>query len=853
MVAQYAMLAYASADLSSSPRHLILLAVVLAASLGLATDADAASSVGMSNDGFTWSLATLGDGAGSVVNISRAGNTVTVEDTTGATASTGCAQADPNTATCTITSSDETGLIETQLGGGNDSIALAPGMEYAAATLDGGEGNDTLTGAGGRDEIRPGNGAGQVLTGGGGSDTVSYSGATGPVTANLDGVANDGSGAHTDQIAADVENLGGTPAADTLTGDGGPNTLRGGGGGDNVTGAGGDDFIVDGPGTGVLNAGEGNDELDIGSPSGPDNDQVTTGGGIDTISYASATAPVTAGLSPLTPYGRPGEIDAYGDSPENLIGGRAADQLSDNSADNTVVSDEKVIDGQAAAAADTVNCSGGGTDTIIPGSGDGPFTGCDVAGPGSAAYDVSDAMITEGHAGTTNLTFTITRSNAFGNLRTEVSYETHAGSATPGADYTPRAGVARFAGNATSVQVTVPVSGDGTDESDETVQLRLTDPFRSTINDGTATGTIADDDDPPPTFSISDATLTEGNSGQANMSFTVTRSGTAGSTTSGFHYATSDGSATAGSDYTASSDDGSIAGSNTQTTITVPVNGDTTPEGDETFTVTLSAPTNATIADGTAQGTITNDDQPPPTVSIADSSVTEGNLGQAGMLFTITRSSTAGGATTTVNWASGDGTATAGGDYQASSGTATISGSATQTQVTVPVNGDTADESDESLIVSLSSPTNGTLGDGTAIGTIFDDDGGTASAPASGAPPAADATPPGVTLSSKKNQKAGPFIAVGAACSEACTAGATGKLYVPGAASAAKTFTIKAKAVSIAAGGRRTLKLKLSRKVLAAVKKALRKRRKVSAKITVTAKDAAGNAARKTLRIKLKR
>ena len=59
------------------------------------------------------------------------------------------------------------------------------------------------------------------------------------------------------------------------------------------------------------------------------------------------------------------------------------------------------------------------------------------------------------------------------------------------------------------------------------------------------------------------------------------------------------------------------------------VNGDTTVEANETLPVNLSTPNGATIADGTAIGTITNDDTAPlPTLSIADASVVEGNPGR---------------------------------------------------------------------------------------------------------------------------------------------------------------------------------------------------------------------------------
>ena len=92
------------------------------------------------------------------------------------------------------------------------------------------------------------------------------------------------------------------------------------------------------------------------------------------------------------------------------------------------------------------------------------------------------------------------------------------------------------------------------------------------------------------------------------------------------NYATSGGSAASGSDFTPTS--GTLtfpAGTLTQT-FAVPVAADTSSEASESFTVTLSLPVNATIADGTATGTITDDD-PLPVLSIGDASGAEGNSG----------------------------------------------------------------------------------------------------------------------------------------------------------------------------------------------------------------------------------
>ena len=113
--------------------------------------------------------------------------------------------------------------------------------------------------------------------------------------------------------------------------------------------------------------------------------------------------------------------------------------------------------------------------------------------------------------------------------------------------------------------------------------------------------------DPDPTISIGDVTQAEGDSGTTNFDFTVTRSGdTTGS--SSVSFATADGSATADGDYISASGTVSFGAGVTQQTVTVTVNGDTTVEPDETFTVNLSSATGATIADNQGLGTITDDD-----------------------------------------------------------------------------------------------------------------------------------------------------------------------------------------------------------------------------------------------------
>jgi Calx-beta domain/RTX calcium-binding nonapeptide repeat (4 copies) len=114
-----------------------------------------------------------------------------------------------------------------------------------------------------------------------------------------------------------------------------------------------------------------------------------------------------------------------------------------------------------------------------------------------------------------------------------------------------------------------------------------------------------------PALSAGDVTVPEGDSGTSTLSVPVTLSKPVTWSVS-VNYATADGSATAPSDYTAGSGTITFAPGETSMTVAVVVTGDTAVEPDETLSVGLSNAVNATIADGSATGTIKNEDRPKP-------------------------------------------------------------------------------------------------------------------------------------------------------------------------------------------------------------------------------------------------
>jgi hypothetical protein len=225
-----------------------------------------------------------------------------------------------------------------------------------------------------------------------------------------------------------------------------------------------------------------------------------------------------------------------------------------------------------------------------------------------------------------------------------------------------------------------------------------------------------------PTLSINSVSVTEGNTGTTNANFTVTLSA-ASSQTITVQYATADGTATvAGNDYLATSGTLTFAPNQTTATIPVPVVGDRIAEPNETFTVTLSQPTNAflSLTNSTGTGTILDDE---PRISINNVSHNEGTKGTTAFVFTVSLSA-AYDAPVTVQYATADGSATvADNDYIATSGTLTFAAGQTTATITVSVVGDRKVEPNEYFYVNLSkSSSDALISNPTGIGTILNDD-----------------------------------------------------------------------------------------------------------------------------------
>lgn len=347
--------------------------------------------------------------------------------------------------------------------------------------------------------------------------------------------------------------------------------------------------------------------------------------------------------------------------------------------------------------------------------------------PTLGELQIGNVAITEGNTGSQDAVFTVNLSAASTGAVT-VNYATANDTALTESDYTAVSGVLTFEPGQTSQTIRVPIVGDELVESDETFFVNLTNPTNATITTAQGIGTITNDDTTPtstlPGLTIANTSIAEGNSGITNAVFTVNLSAASTETVT-VGYTTADDTALSESDYTATSGLLTFEPGQTSQTIQVPIVGDELVESDEAFFINLADPTNATITTAQAIGSIINDDvttpPPPLELTIADVTMMEGNRGTTDAVFTVSLSAPS-SEIVTVDYTTADGTALVGSDYLTANGTLSFSPGETSQTLSIPVVGNRRAELDETFLVNLSNPTNATLTNDQAIGTIQNDD-----------------------------------------------------------------------------------------------------------------------------------
>ena len=228
----------------------------------------------------------------------------------------------------------------------------------------------------------------------------------------------------------------------------------------------------------------------------------------------------------------------------------------------------------------TANLSNPTNATIADNQGIGTITDDDAA----PSFSISDQTVTEGDAGSTTATFTVSLSAPSGKP-VAVDYQTTDATATAPADYAGASGTISLPPGATTSTVDVQVQGDILDEFDETFTVDLLNPVNAPIADDQALGTITDDD-AAPMMSVADLSIPEGDSGTTIASLTVALSAPSGKPITA-DYSTADGSADS-SDYSNAAGTVSISPGAAAATVDVVVSGDRTYEPDESVHVRVA-------------------------------------------------------------------------------------------------------------------------------------------------------------------------------------------------------------------------------------------------------------------------
>jgi glucose/arabinose dehydrogenase len=332
---------------------------------------------------------------------------------------------------------------------------------------------------------------------------------------------------------------------------------------------------------------------------------------------------------------------------------------------------------------------------------------------------VGDVKILEGNGGTPSATLTVSLSAPSPGGVT-VDYATSNGTATAPTDYTAKSGTITLAAGKTSKAVAIPIKGDGSFETSETLAFLLTNPVGAVIGRAAGTVRIANDD-AGPALAVSDASMVEGDSGTPFITFSLALS-TPSTKTVAVAYTVSH-TTTNGGDLQVKSGTASIPAGQLSQSVQVKTFADASTEPNETFALVLSNPINAALADPTGVGTILNDDPGSGRrIGIGDAAINEGNAGNRLLRFTVSLSSLS-ATEVTVSYATGGGTAIAGTDYIAKSGTVQISAGKTSAIVAIAVKGNAVPTSAKTFGITLSNPSAGvTVGRATATGTIRNDD-----------------------------------------------------------------------------------------------------------------------------------
>jgi len=342
-----------------------------------------------------------------------------------------------------------------------------------------------------------------------------------------------------------------------------------------------------------------------------------------------------------------------------------------------------------------------------------PTSGATIGTPGNAVLQINDddpapmvvissadSVVTEGANASVMLQLSAPSGRAI------VVPFTLGGTASNGSDYTASASpVTVPAGTTSMVLATIDSSDDALDEDVETVSASLGSSTNASLGSDTTYVLSINDDDAPPTISVSTADVTTTETSNTKTVRVELSAPSAHEISVGFNLS---GSAALGSDYTSTASPITIApGITSMALATISVSNDALDEYDETVVVKLDNLVNVTPGSDTSYTLNITDDDPSPAVSFtaAAQTVNEG----AGSATVTAQSSAVSGRAITVPFTR-SGSAASPADYGVSAPQITIPAGSLSGSVTVHIVDDSNIELGEKAVFTMGSPVNATSG-----------------------------------------------------------------------------------------------------------------------------------------------
>ena len=263
-----------------------------------------------------------------------------------------------------------------------------------------------------------------------------------------------------------------------------------------------------------------------------------------------------------------------------------------------------------------------------------------------------------------------------------------------------------------SATITVATVGDTNDEASGSVTVTLNAGTGYTLGSTkTATVTVNDDDDPPPATPVVSITAGSAVAEGTVASFTLSASPAPGSAVTLKYTVTQSGLFVASGDLSTQT----VSMGTGSGTITVPTVDDSLDEANGSVTVTLNSGTGYSVhnSDGAATVTVTDDDVTEVSFGTATSSDAEGS----GTKTVRVNLSPAPATSLTLNYTV-SGTATSGSDYTSIGTSVSVPSGSSSVNISVPIRDDSADEVDETVIITLAAGSHYTIDNSANVHTL---------------------------------------------------------------------------------------------------------------------------------------